>query len=95
MRKHVATINHAFVFTANAKRLAWWSAGNEANFAGVLLEVVSADVALNDVPIADVRKTRRFVATDCVAGVLVPFEDGFVVETCVRRGDSQSTSARE
>lgn len=57
LREHVARVLLTAMLAPDVEGLAWRSAGHESNFITVLSEIVVSNVALNNLPVADVLNT--------------------------------------
>jgi hypothetical protein len=66
------------MLAANGKGLAKRAAEHYFNLSRVRLEIVSANVTLNDVPVMDIFHAVGFVTMKRSAGIPVPIKDGRV-----------------
>jgi hypothetical protein len=83
------------MLTADRKRLAWRTAAHKADFVNVLAEVVVANVPLDDLPVAHVPDASLLVASQRLAGVIVPVQHGDVAKTGPGGSEGQATRASE
>jgi hypothetical protein len=68
------------MFAANAEWLTRRSAAYKRDLVAIRAEVVFANIAIHDLPVADVFHSVVMIALKGAAGVVVPLDDDFVLE---------------
>jgi hypothetical protein len=83
------------MLATDGKWLAWRSTGDEIGPALPSAEILMMHVALNQWPMANQIISTSLVYTDRFAGIMVVFEYGIVLKTCIGCGKRKPTRTRE
>lgn len=95
LRKHVALVHVAARLATHRKGLAGWSAGHHHHLAANRAVIECARVALEHRPALHVMRVVLLIEAEGLAGIVVPLDDGGVVEASPSHPHRESTGPGE